>query len=334
MNTIKLMLVAAFGLMLLNSCNNKYDELISPERNILNISFAGQIGPAEIERTTGKAEISFTYRGASPASIEVKNLELSWKAQASVAVGSTLNFDNSTNTAVITVTAENGKSLDWTVKMVPFVEFLVGTWRVKELWMYGGYPAWGGSAIQFMNQKSWCWDQSTGPIAENDNLIVFTQTGINAEGHAYGTFVHQSGPNGKFADFQYKSGADHGNVVYDLNHIYRAIPTGAGSWTRNYDDGTVTFTFPGGNKRVSEFYAPGAYPFEFYELAAPNGDGRKLDLYGSSLSAYPDRVNSLKSNHIFLFNIKGMGLGGGLVYSDDGRYLENPQFFWVEVQKQ
>jgi len=119
---VALMLIAALGLVL-STCKDDKVNSGSEERSIVSISFEGQVGNVSIKRPSadvGTVEFQWDIASGNPASIEVKTLSISDKATASVKVGDKMNFDNSTNTATITVTAENGKRLDWKVIMEPF----------------------------------------------------------------------------------------------------------------------------------------------------------------------------------------------------------------------
>ncbi|MCL2098321.1 MAG: hypothetical protein FWH23_06140 [Bacteroidales bacterium] len=348
MKTIKLMLAAVLGLVLLNNCSDGDDAVTkSSERNIISISFAGQIGPAEINRTAGSAEVTFVYNteAGSLASIQLQSLEISAKAKASVSVGDMLNFSNPTNTVVITVTAEDEQTLNWEIKLIPFTEELVGTWKIKNMWLYGGWPYYDMSAVFFLNQKTARWDQTTGPIAEDDNILVFAMTGVDENGNTYGTVTNQAGDDGLWADFIYKPSSSDGNLYdnyaatgIDLNDIYRVIPKGAASWTRNYGEGTITFKFPGGEERVCQL--GDAADFNNYEFEEESGGIKKP---GGSGGEYPELVASLLANKSFFFDvsdkkiIKLPGTDDDLTvgaYADGEKYVKNITYVWVEVEKQ
>ncbi len=119
------------------------------ERNIINITFEGQVGNAVVTRNGDVATINFTYNTSTSkdfSAIKIGAMEVSYGATASVKAGETLNLENAGKSATITVTPANGAPLDWVVKLTPFTETLLGVWDITGLWVYGGTgPAYGGA---------------------------------------------------------------------------------------------------------------------------------------------------------------------------------------------
>ena len=280
------------------------------ERNIVDVSFRGQIGDITNYREGDSATISFTCNTAEItdlSKVEITSLELSVGATASVTKGDYLNFNNNDNTAKITVTAAyGGKSLDWTIKLVPFNEELVGTWKISGLYVYGGTgAAYGGSSLVEMRSKSWCWNSKTGPAAEMDNTLTFALTGVTDEGNSYGTIKNDAGSDGLYADFIFVNKTPNVNV----NSFYRKIPTGTGTWERNYSAGTVTFTFADG-------------------ITATTGGF----ISASSETVYGTFVKTV-TDHSFKFTLKGAD-DWASIYSDYDRFVSNPRYYWIDISKQ
>lgn len=278
------------------------------ERNILNIVFQDQVGEAAIEREGDAAAVSFTYNTSASAdlsAVKISYIEISYGASASVENGETLNFENTDHSAVITVTPVNGEPLDWIITLTPFTESLLGTWDITGLYVYGGTgPEYGGAAVIKMSDKSWCWPAADGPAAEQDNFLTFTMTGITAEGNTYGTVVNDAGADGKYTNFLFVSKTP--NI--DVNHFYRTIPKGQGSWMRNYATGTVTFTFADGTTKTGVFDGPGTYDLG-------NSKSRTL------------------TDHAFTFTLNGVDDWGN-IYSDYDKFVQRPRKYWVDVKKQ
>lgn len=280
------------------------------ERNVVNISFKGQIGDITSYRKGDSATISFVCNMADItdlSKVEITGLELSVGATASVKKGEVLNFDNDENSAKVTVTAAyGGQSLDWTIKLVPFNEDLVGTWKISGLYVYGGTgAAYGGSSLVEMRSKSWCWNSTTGPAAEIDNTLTFTLTGVTDEGNTYGTIVNNAGTDGLYANFIFINKTP--NV--DLNSFYRKIPTGTGTWERNYSAGTIKFTFADGTTTTTGDF-----------IAASSET-----IYGTIAKTVTD--------HSFKFTLKGADDWTN-IYSDYDRFVSNPRYYWIDISKQ
>ena len=351
-NVFYVMMVAILGLVLFTNCKDDKENTTaekSVERNIVSIVFAGQIGDASINRTTETATVSFEYAGSNLANVEVKSIEISSKATASVSAGDKLNFDNADKTATITVTAENGEELDWKVTLNAFEETLAGTWNIKNMWLYGGYPMWDMSAVFYLNEKKARWNQETGPIAENDNKLVFVLDGMDEQGRTYGTVTHLAGADGLFADFIYTPSNGDGNIYenfdhLDLNSIYRLIPTGEATWVRDYSEKTVTFKFSNGDESVSQFGVAADFNnYEFVEGTEEEpGNTKKPRISGDGGIDQSELVESLMRNHSFYFDVNarkilelpGIGEVSVGAYADGEKFVKNPHFVWVEVERE
>ena len=277
------------------------------ERNIIGITFNGQVGEPTITRNGDVATIGFTYNtslSADFSAIAVTALEISYGAKASVAVGDALNFENETNSATVTVTPVHGKPLTWKITLTPFTETLLGTWNITGLSVYGGTGAvYGGSSVVEMTEKSWCWNSSNGPAAEKNNTLTFTLEGIDEDGNSFVKVVNNAGSDGLYADFIYI----HSDPDVNVNSFYRKIPTGESSWLRNYSAGTVTFTFANGTTTTGSFVGAGTET-----------------LYGS--------ITKTVIDHAFTFTLKGADDWTN-IYTDYDRFVSNPQKYWIEIAK-
>lgn len=313
MKAIQTFILLGVALVSLCGCQNDPLEEVNEgawnnERNILGVEFNGQIGDAVITRVGDTATISFTYNtamGEDLSKVALNELEISYGATASVATGTLLNFDNATHTDSIIVTSAQGKKLVWYVTLNPFTETLLGTWKITGQYVYGGTgPAYGGANVFEMSAITWAWSASTGPAAELDNTLTFTMGGVTEEGNSYGTIVNDPGPNGLFANYMFYSSV--GNA--DVNGFYRKIPTGTGSWVRDYSAGTVTFTFADGTTTTGTFAAAGTET-----------------LYGSITKTIVD--------HAFVYTLTGKDDWTN-IYKDYDKFVSNPRKFWVDIAKQ
>jgi len=277
------------------------------ERNILGITFSGQVGEAEISRNGDVAIINFTYNiaaGSELSSIEINELEISYGASASVKAGESLDFSQG-DSAVVSVTPANGEPLDWVITLTPFTETILGTWSIEGLYVYGGTgPEYGGASVARMIEKSWCWSAADGPASEEDNTLTFTMDGITDEGNTYGTVVNDAGADETYANFIFTLN----DPDEDVNHFYRTIPKGTGTWLRNYATGTVTFTFSDGTTKTASFDTPGVYDLG-------NGQTRTL------------------STQAFTFSLSGVDDWSN-IYSDYDRFVKRPRKYWIDISKQ
>jgi hypothetical protein len=311
MKTIKttLLLIAAA----LSLCGCQKDPLKevndgkwNKERNVLDISFNGQVGAAVIMRDSENATISFTYNTAISedlSAVTIDALDVSYGATASVAEGETLNFENSSDTAFITVTPLHGDPLVWTVYLVPFTEDLLGTWSISGLYVYGGTgDVYGGTSLHLMTSVS-AWNTTTGPAAEMDNSLTFALSGIDDDGNSYGTIVNDSGSDGLYADFIYTAS----DPDVDVNGFYRKIPTGNGNWVHNYSTGYITFTFDNANTSSATWVSAGTET-----------------LYGS--------IAKTTTDHAFRFALSGAD-DWTHIYNSYDVFVSNPRVFWVDITK-
>lgn len=277
------------------------------ERSIIDIKFENQVGAAEITRIDGSSgTIGITINvGAVPdlSNIAISSLQLSYGAEATVAIGDALNFENSSRSATVTVTSPTGLSREYTITADEFQETLLGTYDITGLVVYGGTgPEYGGGATIPMTDKPWAWPAEGGPQAELDNVLTFELTGITEDGNTYGTVTNSAGDDGLYADFQFVL-----DPATDVNHFYRKIPQGEAEWLRNYATGLITFTFPDGSTSSGSFEGPGTEEFS---------DGKTKTITGNA----------------FAFNLNGTDDWDN-IYSDYDKFVKRPRRFWIDVKK-
>ena len=278
------------------------------ERSVLDIQFENQVGTAEIVREdseTGKIQFTInTYAVEDFGAIPVRSITLSYGGTSSVKVGETLNFDNEDNRASLMVTSPTGKTREYIITVDPFEETLLGTYQITDLVVYGGTgPEYGGASVTPMVNKPWIWPEEGGPAAELDNSLTFEFGGFTEEGNTYGTVINNAGDDGIYADFEYIK-----DPVTDLNHFYRTIPKGEGSWERNYTTETIIFTFSDGSKVTGSLI----------------GAGTEDMGYGKSKTTL---------DQAFVFNLQGTDDWTN-IYSDYDKFVKRPRRYWIDVTKQ
>lgn len=279
------------------------------ERSVIAISFENQVGVASINRIdaqTGEIDLMINVAAIPDlSSVVLSSVQLSYGATCSVNIGDALNFENSDQSATITVTSPTGLSREYTIRVESFIETILGTYDISNLIVYGGTgPEWGGGAVLPMTDKPWIWPENGGPAAELDNTLTLTLEGIDDEGNTFGAIVNDAGADGLYADYQYVL-----DPPTDVNGFYRTIPTGAGTWLRNYNAGTVTFTFEDGTTAVGSFI-----------------EAQTTEDLGNGLSKTTD-------TYAFAFDLAGQDDWDN-IYSDYDKFVRRPRKFWIDLTKQ
>jgi len=221
------------------------------DKNIVEITFENQIGLTTISRNEANATVEFKYNLGATGSLQVpiKSLVASYGTTIDAKAGDILDFDNPDNSATLTVTSAKGETLDWTIKLTPFIEELEGKWNINFQEVYGGTgPQYGGAAIHFLEGAGVAayFDPETGPKAELDNIIEFKLIGFTDEGNSYGDIINNPGSDGKYADYYFKAS---GNLpAVDVNKFYRIIPTEGGTWLHDFAQNLIIIRFSNGNE--------------------------------------------------------------------------------------
>jgi hypothetical protein len=278
------------------------------ERSVIDIKFENQVGVASIERVdenTGVITVTINIDAVPDLSeIALSSIQLSYGAKATLTVGDELNFENEEKAATFTVVSPTGKSREYKVKVIPFQETILGTYKITNLVVYGGTgPEYGGAAVIPMMDKPWVWSETDGPGAELDNTLTFTLEGITEEGNTYGKVLNDAGPDGLYANFIFI-----GSPETDVNHFYRKIPKGEGQWLRNYTTNQIIFTFENGSTSAATLIGPGTEDMG----------------YGRSKTT---------QEGAFSFSLSGTD-DWDKIYSDYDKFVKRPRRFWVDIEKQ
>ena len=281
------------------------------ERSILTLKFENQVGKEQIVRVddqTGTITLGInTGAVADLSAVKINSLVLSYGAEATVQPGETLNFENESSSNTITVTSPTGKSRIYTVIAEPFEETIIGTYHIHNLIVYGGTgPEYGGGGVLAMTDKPWVWLPSGGPDAELDNTLTLELEGFTEDGNSFGKIVNNAGADETYADFQQVAFGSYPTT--DVNGFYRKIPTGEGTWSRNYATGMVTFTFADGTKTSGQFV-----------------EGPVTEDLGNGYSKTVD-------NYAFAFNLNGTD-DWNSIYSDYDKFIKRPRRHWIDLEK-
>jgi len=259
MKNIKLVSCLGILLILVTACQkNLSNDLASDtwnhERGIMSIRLEHQLGdPVIVRDEYGSSEIKIyvNLQAMTSNELELQQLSLSYGATSDAQVGQKISFDND-NSATIRITSQSGQTRDWLVQLLPFDDPILGTWNIRKLEVYGGTNPSSGSTnvvnigtLNLMNR--------TAPhlSTELDNILTFTLEGVEADGSAYGTLVHDPGPDETFGKFYITSGG--GAILYDMNPVYRTIPEGTSTWRKNGVNGLITITSSEGVSHTSRF---------------------------------------------------------------------------------
>ena len=210
------------------------------ERNINLLLLESQIGTATFDRTADGGNITVACRESEIkdiSKVEIKDILLSSGASTTSEIGTTLDF-SSDKTPTITVTSQAGKSLDWTVTMIPFKSDLEGEWYLGEMAVYCDFFTW----------ESWGWEDGFKVIdlvpnlkPELDNKLIFTVEGADAAGNPFGKFVNDPGNDGKYGSY-FVDKLNQAPDGLDVTERYRRLPIGEGKWMRDYAKNVLVIT--------------------------------------------------------------------------------------------
>ena len=209
------------------------------ERNIIDISFSGQIGKVKIVRSGTNATIEFLDYSEDFSNIQINSLEISYGASATVKAGDKLNFNNAAKTATVTVTPANGEPLVWTIKAGLYVNPYRGSWTIKNFRMkWDDYNGWGLSGEADVALKM------TKAAPGTDDVLTFGGIdGVDASGGYYGVYERTSGSDGLFASYISPKGND-------WSDKFGQLPNGKGKYVINPDN-TISITLDGSTKKYN-----------------------------------------------------------------------------------
>lgn len=242
-------------------------------------------------------------------------------------------------TLSFTVTQEGGYT---------FEETLVGAYKIKQIWVYGGTgPQYGGAGWYPIYEKTWFFDQTTGHGigAELDNYFEFTLTEYNsAANQSTGVCVNWAGKDGKnwdcwFHDNKNNSGEYRiADGAKDVNNFYRQIPIGTSTWVRDYNvtPNTVTFTDADGKQTVLKLYEASS-PVEFVPHKDDSNATGNIRYFPGTYKASESPKDGMDMT--FHASVKGVDYWGGedKQYTSTEKELDkmyyNPREVIFDVQK-
>lgn len=299
--------MAMAAVLAMTSCErDPFDDVVSHERAIEAVTLEGdliQVGPAEIDRANSIASVRVLMEEGTDLSQVKLRVMSSYKSKTNLPEGTVLNFTDNENEESVMVTAESGATREWTIKLVPFVEPVLGTYEIEGLVLYGGTgPEWGGGAVMQLTDKPWVWPDNGGPAAEYDNVLTFTFTGVTESGNTYGTVINDAGADGEYANFIFK------DPETDVNNFYRAIPKGEGIWEHDYTNNTIIFRFE---------------------------DGRSVTarLKGASTIDLGNGLSKTIADEAFEFQLSGTDDWDN-IFTDYDKFVKRPRTYWIDVKRQ
>ncbi|WP_343330777.1 hypothetical protein [Polaribacter staleyi] len=214
------------------------------ERNIIDFGLKQQIGLARIERSANEATVNITINASNLdlAAVDITDMVLSYDAQANVASGDKLNFDNPEKKSTVTVTSKKGETLEWTIFIEPFINELEGSWAISNYsikWDDGN--GWGNAGEADLSGLLTA--SSTGL---DDIIIIGPVKGANDEGLVYGNYERTLGADGLAASYVYARTSENWDVRFNQ------LPVGKGEWILNKDN-SVTFVVNGKSYTTKTF---------------------------------------------------------------------------------
>ena len=260
--------LAAVALTAFASCEEKArntEELIDPwlrERTPVNVRLESQIGPALITSDwktdeVGSVSVSLVTAALDMSAVKVVALDFAYPESeycptASIKPGDTIDLTDGTEEFV--VTAKTGETRTYTISYTVFTDPLEGCYSFTPVGgildnthsyncgcvMIGGFEKWI-TLCQVMD-KHWLWDYNRiyWPQNEDDNTLSFRlEKADDITGETFGTIVNTPGPDGKYANYRFKSASSEELPKYDVNAEYRLIPTGKSRWAK-HGDGFIT----------------------------------------------------------------------------------------------
>lgn len=260
--------LAAVALTAFASCEEKArntEELIDPwlrERTPVNVRLESQIGPALITSDwktdeVGSVSVSLVTAALDMSAVKVVALDFAYPDSeycptSSINPGDTIDLSDGTEEFV--VTAKTGETRTYTISYTVFTDPLEGCYSFTPVGgildtthgyncgcvMIGGFEKYI-TLCQVMD-KHWLWDYNRiyWPQNEDDNTLSFRlEKADDMTGETFGTVVNTPGPDGKYADYQFKVSKDDPKPTYNINEEYRLIPAGKARWAK-HGDGFIT----------------------------------------------------------------------------------------------
>ena len=218
-------------------------------------------------------------------------------------------------------------SIDYTYYDVTQIQdSLLGKFRIKTMWVYGGTGAeYGGAGWVDIYNKPWWFDQASGHsiTAELDNYLEFTLTDLLDGGNKLtGKCVNWAGEDGKNWSCYFHNSQINGGDPTDGRALYRHIPIGESTWVRDLTvtPNTVTFTDTWGNVTVVEVYEP---TYEFvpgYNDSNAAANTRTFPRTEGDDLTFHAKVTAGKDNW-------------NTIYNEIDKVYDRPRDFFVDVDR-
>lgn len=229
-------IVFILPLLFVASCSKQINmDIPSNECSILDIRVFGQLGKPEIVRiddTSGEVTLFINKTDDYPWSeVKVESIALSAYAGSDLGEEAVLDFYNPQRKAVIKVTSQTGKSVDWTVILKPYEAFYAGVWKVIDAKIYVdqnisgcGTGSWGTP----MNGTEF----GLYFAPELDNIITIEMNSEMVDGKFTGIITNDAGADGLWGEFKgVWPGEYPEDAPLDMNpRLRHLLPAGESEW--------------------------------------------------------------------------------------------------------
>ena len=218
-------------------------------------------------------------------------------------------------------------SIDYTYYDVTQIQdSLLGKFRIKTMWVYGGTGAeYGGAGWVDIYNKPWWFDQASGHsiTAELDNYLEFTLTDLLDGGNKLtGKCVNWAGEDGMNWSCFFHNSKINGGEPTDGRALYRHIPIGESTWVRDLTvtPNTVTFTDAYGNVTVVEVYEPVTTFVPGYNDSNAAANTRTFPRSEEDDLTFHAKVTAGKDNW-------------NSIYNEIDKVYDRPRDFFVDVER-
>ena len=218
-------------------------------------------------------------------------------------------------------------SIDYTYYDVTQIhDSLLGKFRIKTMWVYGGTGAeYGGAGWVDIYNKPWWFDQDSGHsiTAELDNYLEFTLTDLLDGGNKLtGKCINWAGEDGKNWSCYFHNTQINGGEPTDGNALYRHIPIGESTWVRDLTvtPNTVTFTDAWGKVTVMEVYEPQYTFVPGYNDSNAAANTRTVPRTDGDDLTFHAKVTAGKDNW-------------STIYNEIDKVYDRPRDFFVDVDR-
>ena len=229
-------IVFILPLLFVASCTKQINvDIPSNECSILDIRVFGQLGKPEIVRiddTSGEVTLFINKTDDYPWSeVKVESIALSAYAGSDLGEEAVLDFYNPQRKAVIKVTSQTGKSVDWTVILKPYEAFYAGIWKVIDAKIYVDQN------ISGCGTGSWGTPMNGAEFGlyfapELDNIITIEMNSEMVDGKFTGTITNDAGADGLWGEFKgVWPGEYPEDAPLDMNpRLRHLLPAGESEW--------------------------------------------------------------------------------------------------------